>query len=101
MDHNKNIVNIPYGYNVKEDETYASLMMNTGFLSDVITPQMFVFYDASYNQWWINPSVGIKDGTNWRYEIGANWFEGKNSQRLPLGAFKQDSSAYVQVKRMF
>lgn len=101
MDHNSNIINIPYGYNVKKDETYASLLMNSGFLSDVITPQMFVFYDASYNQWWINPSVGIKNGTHWRYEIGANWFEGKNSQRLPLGAFKNDSTAYAQIKRMF
>lgn len=101
MDHNQNIINIPYGYNIKKDETIATLMVNTGFLSDSITPQMFVAYDASYNQWWIQPSLGLKFGTWWRVDTGANWFEGKNSQRLPFGAFKNDSTAFLQVKRMF
>ncbi len=102
MDHNNNIINIPYGYTIKEDEAILTLLVNTGFINDSIKPQMFVAYDAAYGGWWINPSIGYEHGTHWRFEVGANWFEGKHDrQRLPFSAFEGDSTAYAQIRRMF
>jgi len=98
VDHNNNIVNIPYGYTVKEDEQVLTLLVNTGFLSDTILPEIFVAYDASYYSWWIKPKLGLQFGTHVRVEAGANIFEGKNTQRLPFGAFDEDDTAYLQVR---
>ena len=101
MDYNNNIVNIPYGYQVKKDEVIATLLVNTGFYGDMIKPEMFLVYDPTYRSWWIKPKIGLEMGSVWRFEVGANIFEGKNTQRLPLAAFDKDDTAYVQIRRMF
>ncbi len=100
VDHNNNIVNLPYGYTVKQDEQVLTLLMNTGFLSDSILPEIFVAYDPSYSSWWIHPKLGLAFGSKWRIEVGANIFEGKNTQRLPFGTFDKDDTAYVQLRYM-
>lgn len=100
MDYNNDIVNIPYGYRVKEDETVLTLLVNTGFAEDKIKPEIFVAYDPSYNSWWVKPKLGLEYGSDWRIEMGANFFDGRNTQRLPFGAFEKDSSAYLQIRRM-
>jgi len=103
MDYNDNIVNLPYGYSMKEDEQIATLLINTGFLSDDLKPEIFVAYDISYKSWWINPKLGIQYGSLWRFEVGANFFEGESgdTQHVPFAMMDQGDSAYVQVRRMF
>lgn len=100
MDYNDDIVNIPYGYRVKEDETVATLLVNTGFFEDKVKPEIFVAYDPTYTSWWFHPKLNLEYGSEWRVELGANIFEGKNTQRLPFGAFEKDSTAYIQIRRM-
>ncbi len=101
MDYNDDIINLPYGYGVKEDEQIATLLMNTGFMSDTIFPEIFVAYDVSYQSWWINPKLKLEHGSYWRFELGANIFEGDDTQHVPFAMMDKADSAYVQIRRMF
>ena len=103
MDYNDNIVNLPYGYRVREDEQIVSLLINTGFLSDNILPEIFAMYDVSYESYWIRPKLGIRYETFWQFEVGANFFEGEgdDTQHAPFAVMDKGDSAYVQIRRMF
>lgn len=101
MDYNENIINIPYGYRVKKDETFFTLLANTAFFNDKLKPEIFVAYDPTYSSYWVKPKLGIEFGSSWRYEMGTNIFGGKNTQRLPFAAFNRDSTVYAQIRRMF
>jgi hypothetical protein len=81
-------------------QTMLSLLINTGYMSDKILPQLFVFYSWGDSAW-IQPQVEFVVKTQYKIGIGANILVSDTKAEPYYGAHRDSSDIYTYVKYEF
>ena len=67
--------------NVKKDNYITTLLINTTYLHNKLTPQFFWMRDMTLNGNMFKPQITYDYSDKWHYTIGALFLDGKASQK--------------------
>ena len=101
FDHDHDMVVLPYFTEQRKDEWYATFLFNTFWCQNKFYAEFLLARDITHDGWWIKPKFEYAPGQVWRFQVGANVFDGTNNLELPLGPFDDRDEVYVQVRYMF
>jgi hypothetical protein len=89
----------PYFWFPHKKETFTSLLVNTAYFNNKLTPQILYVHDWTYNSYWIKAKLNYKLGDFWRFEVGGYYVHGDREQQF--GLFTDMDTMYGMVMYQF
>jgi len=86
--------------NVKENNYMTTLLINTTYFHNKLTPQLFWMRDITFNGDLFKPQLTYDYSDKWHYTIGALLINGKNGQKGFVGLENKDQ-IFATVKYRF
>ncbi|HBB18520.1 MAG TPA: hypothetical protein DCZ97_16555 [Syntrophus sp. (in: bacteria)] len=86
--------------NVKEDNYITTLLINTTYLHNKLTPQFFWLRDMTLNGNMFKPQITYDYSDKWHYTVGALFLDGKTSQK-GFEPLKRKDQLFATVKYRF
>ncbi|MHB1024409.1 MAG: DUF1302 family protein [Desulfobacteria bacterium] len=86
--------------NVKKDNYVTTLLINTSYFHNKVTPQIFWMRDMTLNGNMFKPQITYDYSDKWHYTIGALFLDGKVSQK-GFEPLKNKDQLFATVKYRF
>lgn len=86
--------------NVKKDNYITTLLVNTTYLHNKLTPQIFWLRDMTLNGNMFKPQITYDYSDKWHYTVGALFLDGKISQK-GFEPLKRKDQLFATVKYRF
>ena len=86
--------------NVKKDNYITTLLINTTYLHNKLTPQIFWMRDMTLNGNMFKPQITYDYSDKWHYTVGALFLDGKASQK-GFEPLKRKDQLFATVKYRF
>ena len=86
--------------NIKEDNYVSTLVVNTSYFHNKLTPQFFWMRDMTLNGNMFKPQLTYDYSDKWHYTIGALFLDGKTSQK-GFEPLKNKDQLFATVKYRF
>lgn len=86
--------------NIKEDNYLTTLLINTSYFHNKLTPQFFWLRDMTLNGNMFKPQITYDYSDKWHYTVGALFLDGKTSQK-GFEPLKRKDQLFATVKYRF